>query len=69
MEASAQHTIGSDAGIPIGQPGLSDVDTIGWDFRRIYPLDDAPCFADLLRSIDEAETITRRSARPEPADR
>ena len=36
-----------------------DVDLLGPTFERLWPVDDAPCFAELLRAIDEAERALR----------
>jgi hypothetical protein len=36
-----------------------DVDLLGPTFERLWPVDDAPCFPELLRAIDEAERELR----------
>jgi hypothetical protein len=43
-----------------------DLNLLGPTFTRAWPVDDAPCFADLLRAIDEAE---RETGKPAPSDR
>ena len=32
-----------------------ELERLGPSFRRAYPVDEAPCFAELLRAIDEAD--------------
>ena len=34
-----------------------DVDLLGATFERLWPVEDASCFADLLRAIDEADRV------------
>jgi hypothetical protein len=41
--------------IAIGLLTKRDVDRLGPTFQRIYPVDETPCFGDLLAAIDEAE--------------
>jgi hypothetical protein len=36
-----------------------DVDLLGPTFERLWPVDEAPCFPELLRAIDEAERELR----------
>ena len=36
-----------------------DVDLLGPTFERLWPVDEAPCFPELLRAIDEAERALR----------
>ena len=36
-----------------------DVDLLGPTFERLWPIDETPCFAELLRAIDEAERALR----------
>ncbi len=60
----------------IGPAAPRDLDALGWDFQRVYPVDMGPRFDDLLRAIDAADierarpgAISRLSARPGPAAR
>ena len=46
--------------IAIGLLTQRDLDTLGVDLRRVYPVDDLPRFEDLLRSIDEADRASQR---------
>ena len=32
-----------------------DLDVLGPTFEHIYPVDEVPCFGELLRAIDEAD--------------
>ena len=38
-----------------------EVDLLGPTFTRLWPIDDTPCFAELLDAIDEADRELRRS--------
>jgi hypothetical protein len=45
-------------------PGLlteDDLGKLGSDFRRVYPVDEVPCFGELLRAIDDADRALGRS--------
>lgn len=33
----------------------SELATFGEDLRKVYPVEDTPCFSELLRAIDEAD--------------
>ena len=35
-----------------------DVDLLGPTFRRLWPVEDVPCFGELLEAIDEAERLS-----------
>jgi len=41
--------------VAVGLLTKRDVDALGSTFTRIWPLDHAPSFTELLRAIDEAE--------------
>ena len=45
----------NDRIVAIGLLTARDVDVLGVGFRRLYPVDEVPCFADLLRAIDDAD--------------
>ena len=32
-----------------------DLDLLGTGFDRVFPIDETPCFGELLRAIDEAD--------------
>lgn len=38
-----------------------DVERLGENFNRLWPVDETPCFSDLLRAIDEADRELWRS--------
>jgi hypothetical protein len=35
--------------------GLQDVNLLGPTFQRLWPVEDVPCFPELVEAIDEAE--------------
>jgi hypothetical protein len=37
-----------------------DVEALGTNFRRLWPVEKVPCFSDLLRAIDEADRELKR---------
>ena len=41
--------------VAVGLLTQREVDLLGPTFDRLWPVDDAPCFPELLRAIDEAE--------------
>lgn len=50
-----------------------EVKHLGDSLRRVYPVDESPCFGKLLRDVDEADQEVRRkrsspsgSGRPAP---
>ncbi|MBY8823289.1 hypothetical protein [Sphingomonas colocasiae] len=54
--------------IAIGLLTADDLGRLGPAFRRAYAVDDAPCFAQLLRAIDEADRELKHED-PERASR
>ena len=52
--------------IAIGLLTAHDVSRLGPGFKRLYPIDETPCFNELLRAIDEADRDIRQ-ARGAPA--
>jgi len=58
MEASV---VDSERIIAIGLLTENDLGRLGPSFRRIYRVEEAPCFADLLRAIDEADRELRQA--------
>jgi hypothetical protein len=55
---AAKHRI-----VAVGLLTEQDVAKLGPDFRRIYPVDETPCFSELLRAIDVADRALRRERR------
>jgi hypothetical protein len=41
-----------------------ELDRLGANFERAYPIDDAPCFEDLLAAIDAAERSLEQQEGP-----
>ena len=46
--------------VAVGLLTQRDVELLGHGFSRLWPLDDSPCFADLVKRIDEADEQLRR---------
>lgn len=49
--------------VAVGLLTQRDVDLLGPTFQRLWPVEKAPCFADLLRAIDEADRELSRDRR------
>jgi hypothetical protein len=49
--------------IAVGLLTQKDLDLLGPTFSRAYPIDDTPCFDELLRAIDEADRTAGNQAR------
>ena len=45
--------------IAIGLLTEHDLKLLGPTFKRVWPVDDAPAFSELIRAIDEADTAVR----------
>ncbi len=45
--------------IAVGLLTQADVERLGSGFKRIYKVDETPCFGDLLRAIDDADRAMR----------
>jgi len=41
--------------VAVGLLTQRDLDILGQEFDRVFPIGDADCFEELLRAIDEAE--------------
>lgn len=48
--------------VAIGLLTARDLDLLGAGFRRAYPIENTPCFEELLRAIDDAEDRRRKAA-------
>ena len=56
--------------VAVGLLTQQDLDLLGQSFDRLWPVDDAPCFIDLLEAIDEADRALQSAeskSRPAPA--
>lgn len=47
--------------VAVGLLTRSDLDLLGPTFTRVWPIEDAPDFSDLLSAIDEADRELTRS--------
>ena len=41
--------------IAVGLLTQHDIEVLGQGFSRLWPVDETPCFTDLLQSIDDAD--------------
>jgi len=41
--------------VAVGLLTQQDVDVLGPSFQRLWPVEDVPCFRELVEAIDEAE--------------
>jgi hypothetical protein len=49
--------------VAVGLLTQRDLDVLGQGFRRLWPVDQTPCFGALLQAIDEAERELRRASK------
>lgn len=47
--------------VAVGLLTQRDVEMLGHGFSRLWPVDQTPCFTDLLQAIDEADEELKRS--------
>lgn len=47
--------------VAVGLLTQQDLDTLGPTFDRAWPVEETPCFSELLRAIDEADREIRQS--------
>lgn len=52
--------------VAVGLLTAGDLRALGTNFRRFYPVDETPCFGELLRAIDEADKEMRLAPRLHP---
>ena len=43
--------------VAVGLLTQQDVNALGPSFQRLWPVEDVPCFGELLEAIDEAERL------------
>lgn len=56
--------------VSLGLLTQADLDRLGEAYSRHYPIDETPCWGELLHAIDEADRALRLSAeRVEPKPR
>jgi hypothetical protein len=56
----------ADRIIAVGLLTQRDVKLLGPTFERLWPVEEAPSFASLLRAIDEADAELKRRERATP---
>lgn len=49
----------NDLILAVGLLTANDLRALGPEFKRAYPVDETPCFGELLRAIDEADRRLR----------
>lgn len=52
--------------IAVGLLTEQDLDRLGATFTRLWPVENAPCFEELLAAIDKAETQLQEDRREKP---
>jgi hypothetical protein len=52
--------MGSRRIVAVGLLTQSNLDTLGRTFTRAWPIDETPCFSQLLQRIDEADRDLQR---------
>jgi len=50
--------------VAVGLLTQRDVDLLGNGFSRLWPVDETPCFTDLLQAIDEVDRELRQENQP-----
>jgi hypothetical protein len=45
--------------VAVGLLTQRDIDLLGPTFDRLWPVDETPCFSQLLQAIDDAERLSR----------
>jgi len=53
--------------VAVGLLTQRDVDVLGHGFSRLWPVDETPCFTDLIQAIDNADRELREEARQDEA--
>jgi hypothetical protein len=52
--------LAKDRIVAVGLLTQRDVDVLGQGFSRLWPVDETPCFADLLQAIDDSDRELRQ---------
>jgi hypothetical protein len=65
-ELKGRCRVTSDRIIAVGLLTQRDVEMLGPAFDRLWPVEEAPCFSELLRAIDDAEGAS--TAKPDGAE-
>ncbi|RYY24576.1 MAG: hypothetical protein EOP62_16435 [Sphingomonadales bacterium] len=48
--------------IAVGLLTARDLERLGANFSRSFPIEDTPCFGELLAAIDDADRVIRQGA-------
>ena len=48
-------TLASERIVAVGLLTQRDLDVLGSSFKRMFPVDETPCFGELLVAIDDAD--------------
>jgi hypothetical protein len=57
----AEHPLSKERIVALGLLTQGDLDVLGPSFTRLWPIDETPCFDELIRAIDEADREFRRA--------
>ena len=52
--------------VAVGLLTQREVEILGHGFTRLWPVDETPCFTELLRAIDDADRELERDAHSVP---
>ncbi|QNP42838.1 hypothetical protein [Sphingomonas daechungensis] len=55
--------------VAVGLLTQREVDLLGKSFSRLWPVDDTPCFADLIEAIDRADEELKMAHQLQPVQR
>jgi hypothetical protein len=55
----SEHRLPDERIVAVGLLTQREVEMLGHGFSRLWPLDDSPCFNELLQAIDQAERELR----------
>jgi hypothetical protein len=64
-----EHRLADERIVAVGLLTQREVEMLGHGFSRLWPLDDSPCFNELLKAIDQAECELRSDVQEQPAPR
>jgi hypothetical protein len=58
--------VGDQRIIAVGLLTARDLEVLGQGFTRVFPIDEKPCFTQLLRAIDEADRQLQEAGAARP---
>ncbi len=61
-QRESEHILPRERIVAVGLLTQREVELLGHGFSRLWPVDESPCFSDLLQRIDEADRELRRDA-------